>query len=87
LQGYAEIISAILQSGSACLSYWLPYLGHRPCQARSHLERLSYFIHNRAIVSERFYAPVVRYLLQVWAAQPMLLVLDTSLLWDQVLSD
>lgn len=83
LQGYAEIISAILQSGSACLSHWLPYLSHRPCQARSHLERLSYFIHNRAIVAERFYGPVVRYLLQAWAGQQMLLVLDTSLLWDQ----
>lgn len=83
LQGYAEIISAILQSSRACLSHWLPYLGHRPCQARSHLEQLSYFIHNRAIVAERFYAPVVRYLLQAWAGQQMLRVLDTSLRWDQ----
>jgi len=39
LQGCAEIVGAILQSQSACLSHWLPYLSHRDCQARSHLEQ------------------------------------------------
>lgn len=34
-------------------------------------------------MAERFYAPIVRYLLQGWAGQSMLLVLDTSVLWDQ----
>lgn len=80
---YAEIVGAILQSQSGCLSHWLPYLSHRDCQARSHLERLSYFIHNRAIDAETFYAPVVRHLLQAWQGQAMTLVLDTSMLWDQ----
>lgn len=83
LQGYAEIVGAILQSQSGCLSHWLPYLSHRDCQARSHLERLSYFIHNRAIDAETFYAPVVRHLLQAWQGQAMTLVLDTSMLWEQ----
>ncbi|TYQ27278.1 hypothetical protein [Pseudanabaena sp. UWO310] len=27
LQGFAESVAAILQSGSASLSHWLPYLG------------------------------------------------------------
>lgn len=83
LQGYTEIVAAILQSQSACLSHWLPYLSHRNCQARSHLERLSYFIHNQAIHAETFYAPVVQHLLQNWAGQAMTLVLDTSMLWDK----
>ena len=46
LQGFAEAVAAILQSGSGSLSHWLPYLSHRKCQARSQMERLSYFVHN-----------------------------------------
>ena len=34
LQGFAEVVAAILQSESACLSQWLPYLSHRDCQAK-----------------------------------------------------
>ena len=40
LQGFAEAVAAILQSGRASLSHWLPYLSHRECQARSQMERL-----------------------------------------------
>ncbi len=83
LQGYVEILGAILQSGSACVSHWLPYLSHRDCQARSHLERLSYFMGNPAIQAAQFYAPVLRHFLRAWTGQSMLLVLDTSVLWDQ----
>jgi len=54
LQGYAEAVSAILQSGSGCPSHGLPYLSHRDCQARSHLERLHYFLHNQSITAETF---------------------------------
>jgi hypothetical protein len=52
LQGFAEIVAAILQSQSGCLSHWLPYLSHRGCQARSHLERLHYFVYNPKIQAE-----------------------------------
>lgn len=83
LQGLAEIVGAILQSGSACSSHWLPYLSHRNCQARSHLERISYFMDNPAIQAEQYYAPILRHLLQDWSGSPLLLVLDTSLLWEQ----
>lgn len=83
LQGCAEIVGAILQSQSACLSHWLPYLSHRGCQARSHLERLSYFVHNRAINAATFYTPIVKHLLPNWEGQAMTLILDTSMLWDK----
>ena len=49
LKVFSEIVSAILLSGSACLSHWLPFLSHRDCHARTHLSRLSYFIHNKNI--------------------------------------
>lgn len=49
LKNCAEIVAAILESESACASHWIPYLSHRPCQARSHMERLSYFMNNPAI--------------------------------------
>ena len=46
LKNCAEIVAAILASESACAAHWIPYLSHRDCQARSHMERLSYFMNN-----------------------------------------
>lgn len=83
LQGFAEIVAAILQSQSACLSHWLPFLTHRHCQARSHLERLRYFVHNRQLDWETFYAPLLRQFLQAFEGEAVTLTLDTSLLWDE----
>ncbi len=83
LQGFAEVIAAILQSQSACLSRWLPYLSHRDCKARSHMERLNYFVHNEHICAPTFYAPLLKQFLQAFAGAALELTLDTSMLWDQ----
>jgi hypothetical protein len=83
LQGFAEVIAAILQSQSGCLSHWLPYLSHRDCTARSHMERLSYFVHNPQICAQTFYVPLLLHFLQAFAGESLVLVLDTSMLWDQ----
>jgi hypothetical protein len=83
LQGFSEIVAAILQSKSACFGKWITYLRHRDCQARAHMERLSYFLHNPQISAERFYEPMVYYVLQAFAGESVLLTLDTSMLWDQ----
>jgi hypothetical protein len=60
LQVFCENVAAILQAQSACLSHWLPYLSHRDCQARSHMERLHYFVHNPKITAETFYFPLLQ---------------------------
>ena len=52
---FCENIAAILQTQSACLSRWRPYLSHRDCKARSHMERRNYFVHNPKITPETFY--------------------------------
>ncbi|MBW4540822.1 MAG: transposase [Myxacorys chilensis ATA2-1-KO14] len=83
LQVFSEILAAILQSGSGVLGKWIPYLGHRNCQARAHLERLSYFLHNQQINAERFYEPMLHHVLTAFAGETVLLTLDTSMLWDQ----
>lgn len=83
LQVFCENVAAILQAQSACLSHWLPYLSHRDCQARSHLERLSYFVDNPKITTETFYHPLLRQFLKAWEGMAMTLTLDTSVLWDQ----
>jgi hypothetical protein len=70
---FAEIIAAILLSQSACMSHWLPFLSHRSCQGRSHLERLSYFLANPEITAEIFYVPILKQLLQAWAGEAMTL--------------
>jgi Transposase DDE domain len=83
LHGFCENVAAILQAQSACLSHWLPYLSHRDCQARSHMERLNYFVHNAHINAETFYVPLLKQFLSAWEGMAMLLTLDTSMLWDQ----
>jgi hypothetical protein len=83
LQGFCEDVAAILQAQSACLSHWLPYLSHRECKARSHMERLSYFVHNPKITAETFYFPLLQQFLSTWEGMTMRLMLDTSVLWDQ----
>jgi hypothetical protein len=83
LQGFAEIVAAILQSKSACLGQWIVYLRHRGCTARAPMERLSYFVHNQQITAERFYEPILHYVLQAFAGEFVLLTLDTSMLWDK----
>ena len=83
LVGFAENVAAILQAESGCLSHWLVYLSHRSCQARSHLERLSYFVHNPRITSETFYEPLLQKFLAAWEGLPVLLTLDTSLFWEE----
>lgn len=83
LQGYAEAIAAILQSGSACLSHWLPFLSHRDCGARAQMGRLSYLVHNQQINAQRYYQPLLQQVLQAWEGEAMTLSLDTSVLWDR----
>ena len=83
LQGFAEVVAAILQSQSGCLSHWLPYLSHRTCKARSQMERLNYFVHNPQIIAETFYIPLIKHFLQAFAGTVLELTLDTSMLWDQ----
>jgi len=74
LTGCAEMVAAILQSRTGCLSRWLPYLSHRNCKARAHLGRLSYFVHNEAIKAETFYDPLIRQCLKAFdAVGPVLL--------------
>jgi hypothetical protein len=83
LQGVAESVAAILQSQSAVLGKWIPYLTHRGCSARAHLERLAYLLHNDDINAERFYVPLLHAMLQELEGTAVTLVLDTSMLWDQ----
>jgi hypothetical protein len=87
LQGFAEAVSGILQSESGCPSHWLPYLSHRDSSARSHLERLNYFLRNPEIDPATYYEPMLQHLLQAWAGQAMTLVLDTSYVVGPILSD
>jgi hypothetical protein len=83
LQVFSENVAAILQAQSACLAHWLTYLSHRNCKARSHMERLSYFVHNPKIKADTFYVPLVKEFLQAWKGASVMLTLDTSMLWDQ----
>lgn len=83
LSGFSENVAAILLSESSCLSHWIKFLKHRDCEARSHLERLSYFVNNPRITPETFYFPLIRQFLAAWEGMEVLLTLDTSLFWEE----
>ncbi|MEH1778800.1 MAG: transposase [Nostoc sp.] len=83
LQVFCENIAAIIHTQSACLSHWLPYLSHRDCKARSHMERKNNFVHNPKITAETFYFPLLQQFLSSCQGMAMTLTLDTSVLWDQ----
>jgi Transposase DDE domain len=83
LQVFSEILGAMLMAQSACMSHWVPYLTHRNCQARSHLERLRYFLSNPEITTETFYEPVLKFFLEAWTGEETLLTFDTSMHWNK----
>lgn len=83
LQGVCEAVGAILQSQQAAPARWLPYLSHRPCGARAHLERLRYLFENPHINAERFYQPLLQRVLATVTDTAVTLALDTSVLWNQ----
>ena len=83
LSVFSENVAAILLSGSGCLSRWIKFLAHRNCQARSHLERLSYFVNNPKITPETFYHPLLDQFLAAWEGMEVRLTLDTSVFWNE----
>jgi hypothetical protein len=83
LEGVSEAVAAILQSQSACIHHWLPYLSHRGCTARSHHARLNYLLTNPQVNAETFYVPFLQQVLQAFVGEDVLLTLDTSMLWEQ----
>jgi hypothetical protein len=83
LQVFSEILAAMLVAQSACLSHWIPYFSHRNCKARSHLERLRYFLTNKEITAEIFYQPVLQFFLDAWTGEEIILTFDTSMHWDK----
>ena len=84
LDVFSENVAAILLSESGCLSRWIQYLTHRDCQARSHMERLSYFVNNSHITAETFYHPLLRQFLSAWEGMAVTLTLDTSVFWNEI---
>jgi hypothetical protein len=83
LQGVSEAVGAILQSQKTCPAYWLPYLSHRDCNARAHLERIHYLLKNPHICAERFYYPLLQRVLSAFANSSLTLAFNTSMLWNQ----
>lgn len=83
LEVLAENLAAILLSESGCLSHWIKFLKHRKCQARAHMERLSYFVNNPRIEAETFYQPLIRQFLSAWEGMVVMLTLDTSVFWNE----
>jgi hypothetical protein len=82
LSVFSENVAAILLSESGCLSRWIKFLKHRDCHARSHMERLSYFVNNPKITAETFLHPLLRQFLSAWEGMDVLLTLDISVFWN-----
>lgn len=83
LENFSEMVAGIVLSKSACLTHWLPFLSHRECQARAHLARLQYFLNNPRVEVRDYYESLLKQSLSAWAGEPLRVVLDTTVLWDQ----
>lgn len=79
---FSENVAAILLSGSSCLSRWIKCLSHRNGQARSHLERLIYFVNNPNITAETFYHSLLCQFLSAWDNMDVVLTLDNKVVWN-----
>jgi hypothetical protein len=81
----AEMLYALLLSGSALLADWLSYrqIGRNPNDSRAALQRWSYWLNNERIEVNSFYKPLLAKAVQEFAGQTAYLSIDTSLLWNR----
>jgi hypothetical protein len=85
LDGFTEMLSALLVTGSALMSEWL--VARRPKanrhDTRAALARWHYWLTKANVDVETYYHPLLKQALDEMAGQKLYLSLDTSLLWNR----
>jgi hypothetical protein len=77
------MVIGLICSGSISLTKWTIYVDSRARFAQSHQRRFSRWLHNERINVQRLYSPIVKNALSQWNAPEIVLIEDTTMLWNR----
>lgn len=85
LDGFAEMLSALLVTGSTLMSEWLVARRQKPNRndSRAALARWHYWLTSANVDVETYYHPLLKQALREMSGHKLYLSLDTSLLWNR----
>lgn len=65
------------------MTKWTIYVDSRANFAQSHQRRFSRWLHNPRINVQRLYSPIIQSALSAWGTSEIVLIEDTSMLWNR----
>lgn len=80
----AWMVSGVLLSECPALPAWVPHIHSRATLAQSTERRYRRWLENPAIDPTAVYGPLITRALRDWGAQPLVLALDTSVLFEKL---
>ncbi len=77
------MVIGLVSSGCISLTKWTTYVESRAIIAQSHQRRFSRWLDNPRINVQRLYTPIIQLALTEWGEPVIVLIEDTTLLWNQ----
>jgi hypothetical protein len=77
------MVLGLICAGCVNLTQWTAYIQSRARIAQSHQRRLSRWLHNSRINVHRLYSLIIKQSLSQWSESVIVLIVDTSMLWNQ----
>lgn len=79
---FSQMVVGLLSTKSSKLPEWIPFVTGTPVFAQSVERRFSRFLHNPLVDEISIYGPLIRQALKHWGNHPLVLALDTSMLFE-----
>lgn len=83
LQTLVWMVLGLICAGCVNLTQWTAYTQSRAKIAQSHQRRFSRWLHNSRINVHRLYSPIIKQSLRGWGESVIVLIIDTSMLWNR----
>ena len=83
LQTLMWMVIGVICGKCISLPKWGVYVSSRARFAQSHQRRFSRWLHNSRINVQRLYSPLIAVALVNWGMSKIMLIEDTSMLWDE----
>jgi hypothetical protein len=83
LQTLVWMVVGLICAGCVNLTQWTAYPQSRAKFAQSHQRRFSRWLHNSRINVHRLYSPIIKQSLKGWGESLIVLIIDTSMLWNR----
>lgn len=77
------MVLGLICSGCISLTKWTIYVDSRAKFAQSHQRRFSRWLKNSRINVQRLYSPIIQKALSQWGCAEIVLIEDTTMLWNQ----